>query len=210
MKKGTARLMMSIGAIAYAALMVLQLMTQLFNVSFMSFVSLGILVQAALVLPVLGYLFTGLRIPIVEYSKWLALVIAVLAVSGNLGVVEPGRYSGPDVAYRADRQSLEEDAGALEKLELAVDLADAEDEEDKKEIRKKIKAIDDDLNAKEKKEINRKKEVLKAEKAVADFKAPGQIENVVDAANRAALIIISAMLILAGAVYEKHEDQKPV
>ncbi|MAG56932.1 MAG: hypothetical protein CMJ83_11615, partial [Planctomycetes bacterium] len=78
MKKGTARLMMTVGAIGYVALMVLQLMTQLFSVTFFSFASIGIAVQVALALPVLGYLFAGLSIPIVEYSKWLALVVAVL------------------------------------------------------------------------------------------------------------------------------------
>lgn len=203
MQKGTARLIMIIGGVAYVALMALQLMTQLFSVSFFSFASIAVAVQVAIGLPVLGYLFAGMKIPIVDYAKWLVLVVSVLAVSGTLGVGR--RPMSHDSAFRAEQQSLREDAGELEKLELAVDLAEADDDDERKEIQAKIKKVDDEISADEKKKLRQKADVLKAENAVADFKRASADAAITAAADRHALIVLAVMLVLAGAIYEQHE-----
>ncbi|NRA95952.1 MAG: hypothetical protein HRU14_07045, partial [Planctomycetes bacterium] len=135
MGNGTGRLVMVIGGVGYVVLAFFDLMTQIFNVSFFSFATLAVTLQVAVGLPVLAYLFTGAYVPIVRYAKWLVALVAVLAISGNLGVETSGRAQSPGIGYAADLQDVREDMQDLEELELQIDLAGEEDADDRKELK---------------------------------------------------------------------------
>lgn len=206
MGNGNARLVLVIGGVGYVALTFFDLMTQIFNVSFFSFATLGVALQVAVGLPVLAYLFMGAKLPIACYAKWLAMLVAVLALSDNLGVETSGPSQSPGIGYRAEKQSVREDGQDLEELELKVDLAGEEDEEDQKDLKKQIKDVRKDISDSEKEALQRQFRVLEAQEAVANFERPQRDANLASSASRQALVIMMAFLVLAGASMQSEES----
>ncbi|MCB1282469.1 MAG: hypothetical protein KDB18_13185 [Salinibacterium sp.] len=200
MNKGMGRLLLLIGTVSYAVVSVLSLLAYVFHAEFLSLVTLGLAVQVAVALPLLAFLFQSQRMPVLPYAKWLVGLVSVLAVAGLLGVPSgSNRISFEEQNIRAAMKSLEADVGELDRLELALDLAKAEGDEDKKAVREKIKDIGKDLSDKDKESAMRERQILEAESAIANFHDAKRGMALYHAEKRNGLLILAAFLILAGA-----------
>jgi hypothetical protein len=197
---------MVIGGVGYVVLTFFDLMTQIFNVSFFSFATLAVALQVAVGLPVLTYLFMGAYVPILRYAKWLVALVAVLAISGNLGVETSGQAQSPGIGYAADMQGVREDMQDLEALELRVDLAGEEDEAERKELTKNIEDVRRGISAVESEGLKRQLDVLDGRRAIAAFEEPQRSANLAASASRQALVIMMAFMVLVGACLQAEEE----
>jgi hypothetical protein len=207
MDKATARLVLMVGTIVYVAATVLALLTYVVNGALISFATLGIAIQVVLGLPLLAMLFMGAKFPALDYAKWLAATVSVLAVAGYVGIPR-GSYEqrGMRLGFESDEQAIREDMGALETLELKEDLADA-DGDDKKEIEEKLKKVGNDLSKEDKEELQKKAAVLDAKKNIEQFKGASRAKALHAGEGRNGLIILGAFLALAGAYGMRREEE---
>lgn len=209
MDKVSSRLILMVGTITYIAATVLALLTYVANAPIFSFVTLTIAVQVALGLPLLAMLFMGASFPALDYSKWLALLVSVLAIGGYLGIPRGAHeQSQQRLAFEAEQSSLAEDMGELEKLELELDLAKASSDGDKKELREKIGKVGDDLSKEKKEELQRDAAALSARQKIERFKGASRAAGLKAGENRNGLIILGAFLILAGAFAGRNEAKQ--
>ncbi|NRA97012.1 MAG: hypothetical protein HRU14_12465, partial [Planctomycetes bacterium] len=130
----------------------------------------------------------------------------VLALSDNLGVETSGRAQTPGIGYAAERQGVREDGKDLELLELKVDLAGEEDEDDQKELRKKIEGVRKDISDADQEKLDRELSVLEAREGVANFQRSQRNADLAASAARQALVIMMAFLVLAGAFMQDEES----
>ncbi|MCB9833311.1 MAG: hypothetical protein H6807_12635 [Planctomycetes bacterium] len=210
MNRGLGRLVLLIGTIAYAVVGVLALLSYMDNVAFLSLATLGIVVQVALALPLIAFLFGGQKMPVLPYAKWLALLVGLLAVAGMLGVPR-GSHQDDDLRMSIERRktSIRDDLGARDGLKLKRELA-AADKDEEKEVQKKIDDLAKELSDKEKEELNKELKVLDAEADLLRFDEVGRVSDLLAAERRNVLMVIAAFVILAGAWLMDREGPAPM
>jgi hypothetical protein len=210
MNRGLGRLVLLIGTLSYAAVGCLALMSWIANVEIFSLATLGLLVQIALAVPLVAFLFGGRSMPVLPYAQWLVAVVSVLAISGMLGVPSDSHRS--DDARRAieiDIAGVKEDMGARKILVLKRDLAEAEKEK-REGIQKEIEEITKDISDKEKEELERKVNGLEAKGSIARFDEPSRTASLLAAERRNVLLVLAAFVALAGAWLMDREKTAPV
>ncbi|MEE9393861.1 MAG: hypothetical protein V3W41_15275 [Planctomycetota bacterium] len=201
MDKAMGRLVLLIGTGLYGAMGVLALLTYIWHVEVFAFVTLGIVLQIVLALPVVAFLIGKAKIPVLDYAKWFLAAIVALSVSGFLGVPSGSyRYFPSAVGLKADASSIEAgDLGGREKLELMVDLAGAESDDEKKAIRKKLKAVDEGISDGDRKDAERELAVLKAKARLVTADSDAREIALFSAEKRSALMLLAAFIMFAGA-----------
>lgn len=188
------------GIVLYLAILALQLYYFFFNVGFILFPILMILAQIAMGLPVLMALQKKIEIPIYDYAKGLALMVSVLAVSGYLGLPEGALRMGDDQkSSQAAILSTRESLGEYKKLDLAVDLAAAKTDEEKKQVNEAIEKVSKDLSAADREEYQRELAVLRAKSERDEWGRDLRRTTLARAYLDNGLIVIGAFLILLGA-----------
>ena len=148
MQESQNRLLLLIGSVAFIVLVLWQMLVYWANVEFSLLVSILLLVQAALAAPVLLHALGIMSIPLQRYTLAFAVLVGVLAIDGHLGM--PPAWELDGAQRESTRLAVEEnqvriEQGAQERLELQVDLAAAESDERKKEIRDQINKVGDDF-----------------------------------------------------------------
>lgn len=203
MDKAMGRMVLIGGTVLYVAMGVLALLTYMWNVEFFSFVTLGIALQVAVALPVIAALLGRMKIPTVSYVKWLLALAVALSVSGALGVPSGSSRTFPTVDnLKAKAEAIEADElGGREKLELAIELAElnSDDEDGQKVIKDKIEKVDDGISKEDRKEAKREIAVLRAKARLASVGSEARQLAVFSAEKRSGIMLLAAFIMFAGA-----------
>ncbi len=211
MDKAMGRMVLVGGTALYVAMGVLALMTYMWNVEFFSFVTLGIALQIAVALPVVAALLGRMKIPTVSYVKWLLALTVALSASGALGVPSGSSRIFPAVdSLKAKAEAIEaDDLGGREKLELAIELAElnSDDEDGQQVIKDKIAKVDDSISKKDRKEAKREIAVLRAKARLAAVGGEARQMAIFSAEKRSGLMLLAAFIMFAGAwMLSRHDD----
>ncbi len=211
MDKAMGRMVLVGGTALYVAMGVLALMTYMWNVEFFSFVTLGIALQIAVALPVVAALLGRMKIPTVSYVKWLLALTVALSVSGALGVPSGSSRTFPAVdSLKAKAEAIEaDDLGGREKLELAIELAElnSDDEDGQQVIKDKIAKVDDSISKEDRKEAKREIAVLRAKARLAAVGGEARQMAIFSAEKRSGVMLLAAFIMFAGAwMLSRHDD----
>ena len=201
MPPGIGRLIALVGAALYLLVGVLAYFAFVGNVSFFTLTALGVLVQVAVGVPVLLHLLTGFALPLLDYARWMAVLVSVLALSGHLGFPENAMSMGGDAEMHLEqeRASIEGKLGARRILDLQIDLAAEDDEDDRKEIEEKIDAVKEKISKEKRDDLQRDLATVEARSRLLRFDRAGDRLAMVQAERRNGLMVLGAFLILAGA-----------
>ncbi|MEM6551878.1 MAG: hypothetical protein AAF750_07100 [Planctomycetota bacterium] len=197
------KLLLLIGSVAYIALLALQWLTYTSNVEFSILMSIALIVQALAGVPVVLYALGLFPVPIAAYSKALFALVAVLAVSGMVGVPQ-GAISMADARSDAITLKMTELTNELsnkeEVLDESLEIAEEHGDKDATDFAKEMQ----EATKKEKKPADFDKDdrkelrVLAAEKAIAEFNETGNRMRLVNSMPRNLLIVLAAFIILLG------------
>jgi hypothetical protein len=191
-------------------ILVFQLYYFLFYVGFLLLPLLALLLQIGFGIPVVMALQKKIELPLLDYAKGLALMVSALAISGYLGLSERAvRIADDGKGYRKAELSIREALGDYERLDLAVDLAAAKTEEEKKKVNEAIAKIEKDLSEADKEGYRRELAVLKEERERSEWGS--DLRRIV--LNRAqldnGLVVLGAFLILLGALVLSRPESAP-
>jgi hypothetical protein len=198
------------GVALYLLILVFQLYYFLFYVGFLLLPLLALLVQIGFGIPVVMVLQKKIDLPLLDYAKGLALLVSALAVSGYLGLSERAvRIADDGKSYRKAELSIREALGDVERLDLAIDLAAAKTEDEKKKVNEALAKIDKDLSEADKESYRRELAVLKEERERSEWGS--DLRRIV--LNRAqldnGLVVLGAFLILLGALVLSRPENAP-
>ncbi len=198
------------GVALYLLILVFQLYYFLFYVGFLLLPLLALLLQIGFGIPVVMALQKKIELPLLDYAKGLALMVSALAISGYLGLSERAvRIADDGKGYRKAELSIREALGDYERLDLAVDLAAAKTEEEKKKVNEAIAKIEKDLSEADKEGYRRELAVLKEERERSEWGS--DLRRIV--LNRAqldnGLVVLGAFLILLGALVLSRPESAP-
>lgn len=210
MPPGIGRLIALIGVALYLFAGVLAYFAFVGHISFFTVTALAVLIQVAIGVPVLLHLLTGFALPLLDYARWMAVLVSVLAVSGHLGFPKQVMSTGPDTELRLDRDraSVESKLGARRTLELQIDLAGEKDADDRKDIQEKIDAVKEKLSKEKKDDLQRELSVIDARDNLHRFDRAGMRLAMSQAERRNGLLVLGAFLILAGAWAMARDKEK--
>ncbi len=190
------KLLLIIGAVAYILLLLVQCLAYWDNVEFSFMVTLAILLQAVLAVPVLLHGLSIVALPIERYVIALFALIGVLAISGQLGLP---RYADASIQQTRINNEMtdyvNETVGEEEYLE-AVLLAAEEEEKLEDFDKKKTEALKDKDELKD--EDRQKQRIYEAELALAKHERLESSEDLYDSQPLNGLIILAGFLMLAG------------
>ncbi len=208
MDKAMGRLILVVGTVLYVITGVLALLTYIWNVEFFGFAALGIALQVAVAVPMVGFLLGRMKLTVVDYAKWLLALSVALAVSGYLGVPAGSSRAFPQVdALKAKAEAIEaSDLGGRERLELKVDLAAADSDDEKKTIKEKIDKIADSISKEDRKEAEQDIAVLRAKARLATVTAQARQSSLYAAEKRSGIMLLSAFILFAGAWLMSREN----
>lgn len=188
--------LVALGASIYGGLIAWQFLSVMINAGFAALALAVTVVQLLLIVP--AFTLIDRRNALKTYAGWLIIATGLV---GMLTAMTP-LAAQPEDSIDAQLLKLSEEEGQRELLELDLRYAGSDDEDDMKDYREEREDIEDSLSKKRKKEIQRERQTLKAERSLIRFDREIRTNNLRASTLRYAGAMLGLLLILLAAVRE--------